>query len=176
MEKPEEIRTLHTFRDGSTIRLEISQDEWLDSPDLLMDFVGSIEPRQRYDEEKFMCDTSLRTYREIYTWSPCEGMRKEYRDRFRLIRQEKPNEGRREIERLALAWWQERIQDVLKIWQQYLDGEVFGFQVYHADVEIGACWGFYGRDHDESGLIDAAMADFKGYMDEQAKLDAMIRC
>jgi len=45
------------------------------------------------------------------------------------------------------------ISDV-EIYDNYLTGEVYGFDI--DDVDDGSCSGFFGDDHEESGLLDHA--------------------
>ena len=47
------------------------------------------------------------------------------------------------------------------IYDQYLCGETYGFQVFEFDKESGtweetdeSCWGFYGSDLEENGILD----------------------
>lgn len=45
------------------------------------------------------------------------------------------------------------------VYDDYLTGAVYGYVVEDPDgidVEDGSCWGFYGHDHEKSGLLEAA--------------------
>lgn len=52
----------------------------------------------------------------------------------------------------------------VKTYDQYLTGEVYGYTLYESDIpaegedpdwtEIESCWGFYGSDINESGILD----------------------
>ena len=54
----------------------------------------------------------------------------------------------------------------LETYSQYLKGEVYGYNTYDKDGEdIDSCWGYYGYDHEESGLLDNA----KHYIDYHIK-------
>lgn len=55
----------------------------------------------------------------------------------------------------------EMLQAEVVIYDQYLRGETYGFQVFEFDKESGtweetdeSCWGFYGADLEENGILD----------------------
>lgn len=49
---------------------------------------------------------------------------------------------------------------LVKEWNQYLSGEVYGYMIQTPDGdEEGGCWGFYGYDHEASGLLDHARSE-----------------
>lgn len=61
--------------------------------------------------------------------------------------------------------WPEKACEMLEaevvIYDQYLCGETYGFQVFELDKESGtweetdeSCWGFYGSDLEENGILD----------------------
>ena len=55
----------------------------------------------------------------------------------------------------------EKILDYLRAevetYDQYLTGEVYGYKVLNPDGEdVHSCWGFYGDDHEASGLLESA--------------------
>lgn len=57
------------------------------------------------------------------------------------------------------------VEGLIEIWNQYLSGQVYGFQVEDADGEqIDSCYGFYG---DEG--VEQAIADAKGTIDFNEK-------
>mgnify|MGYP001601435365 CR=1 FL=1 len=61
----------------------------------------------------------------------------------------------------------------VKVYDQYLTGEVYGYRVKDKngeDIE-GGCWGFYGYDHEKSGLLEAAKEDIAG--DKRQKADKL---
>jgi len=46
----------------------------------------------------------------------------------------------------------------IKLLDDYLTGNVFGFQLYNKKgIEIDSCWGFYGDDFKKNGLFDHAL-------------------
>ena len=52
----------------------------------------------------------------------------------------------------------------VKIYDQYLTGEVYGFEVFHKDdmeYSINSCWGFYDEDHCLSEGVDSAKWEIK---------------
>lgn len=55
----------------------------------------------------------------------------------------------------------EKVRGILRAevetFSQWASGEVFGYIVEDAEgEEVGSCWGFYGSDHEASGLLPAA--------------------
>ena len=47
-------------------------------------------------------------------------------------------------------------------YDQYLRGDVYGYVAEDASgAELGSCWGFYGDDWKENGLLDHAISDIK---------------
>ncbi len=43
----------------------------------------------------------------------------------------------------------------VEVYDQYLRGEVFGFTLEDIEGnEIDSCWGFFGSDFQENGLLD----------------------
>jgi hypothetical protein len=57
---------------------------------------------------------------------------------------------RKQAEKMAL--------NLVNIWNMYLNGEVYGYMISKegGDAEFGECWGFYGHDCKESGLLENA--------------------
>jgi len=61
---------------------------------------------------------------------------------------------------------EEYLKNEVKSYDQFLTGEVYGYQRYKIDTcencdkeeeeTIESCWGFYGSDHKESGLFEHA--------------------
>lgn len=55
----------------------------------------------------------------------------------------------------------------LKIYDDYLRGDVYGYRILDENGdEIDSLWGFYGYDHEKSGLLEEA----KSYIDNEQKL------
>lgn len=57
--------------------------------------------------------------------------------------------------------YKEKLQKELKssadLYSSWAWGDVYGFEVeYEKGQEIGSCWGFYGSDHEQSGLLEHA--------------------
>lgn len=45
----------------------------------------------------------------------------------------------------------------VEVYDDFLSGQVYGFVVKDADgEEVDSCWGFYGGDHKENGMLDQA--------------------
>jgi hypothetical protein len=60
---------------------------------------------------------------------------------------------------------------LLKTWNQYLSGEVYGYMIEDKEGngdEIGGVWGFYG-DWNESGLIESAKDEIDEAIENEAK-------
>lgn len=56
---------------------------------------------------------------------------------------------------------EQQIRDMLKgeveLYDNYLTGSVYGYQVVGPDgEELHSCWGYFGYDHEASGLLDEA--------------------
>ncbi len=54
-----------------------------------------------------------------------------------------------------------KIEDYLRneveVYDQFLRGDVYGYRIEDADeieIEIDSCWGFFGSDHEKSGLME----------------------
>jgi len=55
----------------------------------------------------------------------------------------------------ALAF--RRLQGELENYESYVNGSVYGYRILDSDgSEADSCWGFYGPEHDESGLMESA--------------------
>ncbi len=47
------------------------------------------------------------------------------------------------------------LEDEVKLYNQYLSGDVYGFIEKDAEgVEVNSCWGFYGSDPKENGMLE----------------------
>ena len=56
----------------------------------------------------------------------------------------------------------------VKQWNDWVSGQVYGYVVRDSKGNsIDSCWGFYGSDHEESGLEEA----YKGFIDWKVKDD-----
>lgn len=58
----------------------------------------------------------------------------------------------------SIAKAEKCLQAEVSLYDDYVQGNVYGFRVLDGDNEIDSCWGFYGCDHKESGLLEAANA------------------
>lgn len=61
--------------------------------------------------------------------------------------------------KIVTAKLKERIEKILEgeveTYTQYVEGEVYGFEIVDEDDDIvDSCYGFYGYDHKESGMLD----------------------
>lgn len=72
------------------------------------------------------------------------------------------------------------LNEEFETFKEYAEGEVYGFILYEEQkcdlghrhlVEKDACWGFYGYDHQKSGLIDTACSEndlkFEDFVEER---------
>ena len=63
----------------------------------------------------------------------------------------------------------------VSLYNDYLSGDVYGYQVKDRDGESAdSCWGFYGYDHEKSGLLDDARSNID-YAIEQNKKEHFAR-
>jgi hypothetical protein len=46
------------------------------------------------------------------------------------------------------------VTEELKVFAHYINGEVYGVRVFEDTEEIDSCYGYYGYDHESSGLKD----------------------
>jgi len=52
---------------------------------------------------------------------------------------------------------EEHLISEVKVYDDYLTGAVYGYQVVDEDDEVlDSCWGFFGSDHEKSGLMEFA--------------------
>lgn len=61
--------------------------------------------------------------------------------------------------KIVTAKLKERIEKILEVevemYTQYVEGNVYGFEIVDEDDNhIDSCYGFYGSDHKESGMLD----------------------
>jgi hypothetical protein len=54
----------------------------------------------------------------------------------------------------------EYAENQIQTYEDYLNGNVFGFYLYEDNEQVDQCWGFYGADHNKSGLYDSANFQF----------------
>lgn len=51
------------------------------------------------------------------------------------------------------------LESEIETFSQWANGDVFGYTITDSDdneIQDGSCWGFYGWDHEESGLLEYA--------------------
>jgi hypothetical protein len=46
------------------------------------------------------------------------------------------------------------VTEELKVFDHYINGQVYGVRVFEDTEEIDSCFGYYGYDHESSGLKD----------------------
>lgn len=65
------------------------------------------------------------------------------------------------VKRVGASNLEEQCQSACRIWGDWAWGRVYGIELITdpdgCEVQDGAVWGFYGDDHHESGLVDAAV-------------------
>lgn len=60
-------------------------------------------------------------------------------------------------------WIKESLEAQAELYRQWMCGEVYGWRVLDPDGdELDSCWGYYGDDHEASGLMEAARASIDG--------------
>lgn len=70
-------------------------------------------------------------------------------------------------------------QGLLDTWNQYLSGDIYGFETYWVKkcsscgngekTFVDSCWGYYGNDHEASGLLDAARGEIDSRINNEQK-------
>lgn len=68
----------------------------------------------------------------------------------------------------------DKVKNVLigevEIYGAYLNGDVYGYTIINAsNEEKDSCWGFYGEDHEKSGLMESAKNTIDGYWNNPMK-------
>lgn len=68
----------------------------------------------------------------------------------------------------------EKVEGILEgeveVYTQYIEGEVYGFQIVDAEGEIvDSCYGFYGTDFLTNGMLDYIDADLLGVSEGEVK-------
>ena len=61
------------------------------------------------------------------------------------------------IQRCTKKWKERATKDIeceVRTYDQYLTGDVYGFEVYKDDEFVDSCWGFYGDDFWTNGITD----------------------
>lgn len=57
------------------------------------------------------------------------------------------------------------LEGEVRVYDMFLRGAVYGYVVKDSngdEIEYGSCWGFYGWDHEESGLMESAEMEIDG--------------
>lgn len=63
-----------------------------------------------------------------------------------------------------------QLQAAADLYAWWAFGDVYGYTVETEDGEhVGSVWGYYGPDHDKSGLLENARNDIDCYIDQQRK-------
>ncbi|TXG76312.1 hypothetical protein E6Q11_04845 [Candidatus Dojkabacteria bacterium] len=74
--------------------------------------------------------------------------------------------------KIVTAKLKERIEKILEgeveTYSQYVEGDVYGFQIVDEDDDIiDSCYGFYGSDHKESGMLEYIDHELLGLSSEK---------
>lgn len=65
----------------------------------------------------------------------------------------------------------DKAENLIKTWNQYLSGDVYGYMVETPNgEEQGGCWGYYGHNFEENDLINTAKMDIDNAKVEYKKL------
>ena len=59
---------------------------------------------------------------------------------------------------------QDRLRAEVAVYNDYLTGDVYGFNIPAINTPDSSCWGFYGHDHETSGLLDMARETIDGHI------------
>jgi len=70
-------------------------------------------------------------------------------------------------------------QGLLDTWNQYLSGDIYGFETYRVStcdkcgaterVLVDSCWGYYGSDHEKSGLLEEARGEIDSHISNERR-------
>ena len=66
---------------------------------------------------------------------------------------------KRNVTKKTLAKVLDVLRDEVETYDQYLTGDVYGYNVESpkgGEIDDGSCWGFFGSDHKQSGLMEQA--------------------
>lgn len=67
--------------------------------------------------------------------------------------------------------WRDKLEGYLKseveTYDQYLTGDVYSFEVEFEDGETDSCGGFFGSNHEESGLLENAKSSIDCHVEQQ---------
>lgn len=73
------------------------------------------------------------------------------------------------------------LENEVEVYDDYLVGNVYGYTVYAPneteeddDEQLDSCWGFYGYNHDKSGLLEAAQDFIDWHIQEKEKRDLLL--
>lgn len=64
--------------------------------------------------------------------------------------------GGKRITKTLLKKAKNILEGEVETYNDYLTGNVYGYNVTFKGDDIDSCWGYYGSDHEESGLYEAA--------------------
>ncbi len=68
---------------------------------------------------------------------------------------------------------EKRLRQNVEVMHDYVSGNVYGFVVEDMKGNhIDSCWGFYGYEHDKSGLLDQAKGAINWYITDERKKHA----
>jgi hypothetical protein len=120
--------------------LKDNADNIIALPLYLLDHSGLWIRTARFHEDPGGWDTSMLGF--IYITK--EKARKEY--------------GWKHLTPARVQKLREYLEGEVEIYNQYLTGDVYGYQVFDKDGEdlYEACYGFFGSDHEKSGLLEQA--------------------
>jgi hypothetical protein len=70
----------------------------------------------------------------------------------------------------------ELLKNEVEIYDQYLTGDVYGFKVIcnRCGEEIDSCWGFYGHNWEDNGLLDTAFTQCDCEEDIQMEIHELL--
>ena len=68
----------------------------------------------------------------------------------------------------------QRIKDIMvsdvQVYDDYIRGDVYGYKIENAEgEEIDSCWGYYGYDHETSGLMESAKGAIDYHIESSIK-------
>jgi len=75
----------------------------------------------------------------------------------------------KKISKKRVSQIEEHLKSEVSVLSNYVNGEVYGYSVAQDDEIIASCFGFYGSDHEESGLLENAKDEIDFYIAEKKK-------
>lgn len=73
--------------------------------------------------------------------------------------------GRKKLSKKLIEKVKVLLQGEVETYRQYLEGDVYGYRLSEDDVEVDSCWGFYGNNIRENGMLDQIPKEYAQVID-----------